>query len=152
MYTKEEVKRLRLEFWESFAAYCEVQPYLRGRKKMWVLYNTKVKGVELKFDANRKGAYVILEVNHRREADRLEMLERLTWYKEALERDFPEGLIWDCCFVRETGNQVARVYTAREGLDIHRREHWGDFFAFMASQMYLLERNFMGIAEYLKEE
>ena len=127
MYTKEEVKRLRLEFWESFAAYCEVQPYLRGRKKMWVLYNTKVKGVELKFDANRKGAYVILEVNHRREADRLEMLERLTWYKEALERDFPEGLIWDCCFVRETGNQVARVYTAREGLDIHRREHWGKF-------------------------
>lgn len=151
MYSKDELKKLKIEFWESFAAYCEVQPYLRRRRKMWMLYNTKVKGVELKFDANRKGAYVILEVNHRQEEERLEMYERLTWYKETLEKDFPDGLIWDCCFVRETGNEVARIYVAKEGLDLHRREHWGDFFSFMARQMYLLERNFMSIAEYLRE-
>lgn len=151
MYSKDELKKLKIEFWESFAAYCEVQPYLRRRRKMWTLYNTKVKGVELKFDANRKGAYVILEVNHRQEEERLEMYERLTWYKETLEKDFPNGLIWDCCFVRETGNEVARIYVAKEGLDLHRREHWGDFFSFMARQMYLLERNFMSIAEYLRE-
>lgn len=151
MYSKDELKKLKIEFWESFAAYCEVQPYLRRRRKMWTLYNTKVKGVELKFDANRKGAYVILEVNHRQEEERLEMYEHLTWYKETLEKDFPDGLIWDCCFVRETGNEVARIYVAKEGLDLHRREHWGDFFSFMARQMYLLERNFMSIAEYLRE-
>lgn len=151
MYSKDELKKLKIEFWESFAVYCEVQPYLRRRRKMWTLYNTKVKGVELKFDANRKGAYVILEVNHRQEEERLEMYERLTWYKETLEMDFPDGLIWDCCFVRETGNEVARIYVAKEGLDLHRREHWGDFFSFMARQMYLLERNFMSIAEYLRE-
>ena len=136
MYSKEELKNLKLEFWESFAAFCEVQPYLRGRKKIWTLYDTKVKGVEL---------------DHRSEDLRLEMFERLTWYKETLEQDFPEGLIWDICFVRENGRQVARIYVAKEGLDLHRRAHWGDFFTFMASQMYLLERNFMGIAEYLRE-
>ena len=43
MYSKEELKNLKLEFWESFAAFCEVQPYLRGRKKIWTLYDTKVK-------------------------------------------------------------------------------------------------------------
>ena len=79
MYSKDELKNLKLEFWESFAAYCEVQPYLRGRKKIWILYDTKVKGVELKFDISRSGAYVILEVNHRSEEFRLEMYERLTW-------------------------------------------------------------------------
>lgn len=152
MYSKDELKNLKIEFWESFAAYCEVQPYLRGRKKIWTLYNTKVKGVELKFDANRTGAYVILEVNHRSEEERLEMFERLTWYKEMLERDFPDGLVWDICFIRkETGKQVARIYTAKEGIDMHRREDWGVFFLFMARQMYLLERNFMEIAPYLRE-
>lgn len=151
MYSKDELKTLKLEFWESFAAYCEVQPYLRGRKKIWTLYDTKVKGVELKFDASRSGASVILEVNHRGEEPRLEMFERLTWYKETIETDFPEGLTWDICFVRETGKEVARIYIAKEGLDFHRREHWGEFFLFMASQMYLLERNFMSVAEYLRE-
>lgn len=151
MYSKDELKNLKLEFWESFAAYCDVQPYLRGRKKIWTLYDTKVKGVELKFDATRTEASVILEVNHRQEDPRLEMFERLTWYKDTLETDFPEGLIWDICFVRDTGKEVARIYLSKIGIDYHRREHWGDFFAFMASQMYLLERNFMSIAEYLRE-
>ena len=151
MYRKDELKNLKLEFWESFAAFCEVQPYLRGRKKIWTLYDTKVKGVELKFDATREGAFVILEVNHRGEEARLEMFERLTWYKDTLETDFPEGLTWDICFVRDTGKQVARIYTSKSGIDFHRRQDWGEFFSFMASQMYLLERNFMSIAEYLRE-
>ena len=151
MYSKDELKNLKLEFWESFAAFCEVQPYLRGRKKIWTLYDTKVKGVELKFDATREGAFVILEVNLRGEEARLEMFERLTWYKDTLETDFPEGLTWDICFVRDTGKQVARIYTSKSGIDFHRRQDWGEFFSFMASQMYLLERNFMSIAEYLRE-
>lgn len=151
MYSKDELKNLKLEFWESFAAFCEVQPYLRGRKKIWTLYDTKVKGVELKFDATREGAFVILEVNHRGEEAQLEMFERLTWYKDTLEMDFPEGLTWDICFVRDTGKQVARIYTSKSGIDFHRRQDWGEFFSFMASQMYLLERNFMSIAEYLRE-
>ena len=151
MYSKDELKNLKLEFWESFAAFCEVQPYLRGRKKIWTLYDTKVKGVELKFDATREGAFVILEVNHRGEEARLEMFERLTWYKDTLETDFPEGLTWDICFVRDTGKQVARIYTSKSGIDFHRRQDWGEFFSFMASQMYLLERYFMSIAEYLRE-
>lgn len=151
MYTKDELKKLKLEFWEGFAAYCEVQPYLRGRKKIWTLYDTKVKGVELKFDANRTGAYVILEVNHRQEDLRLEMFERLTWYKDILDKDMKEEPIWDICFVRDTGKEVARIYVAKEGIDFHRRTHWCEFYRFMASRMYQLEKNFLSIAEYLRE-
>ncbi len=151
MYSKDELKNLKREFWESFAAFCEVQPYLCRRRKIWTLYNTKVKGVELKFDATREGAFVILEINHRNEEERLEMYEKLTWYKETLEKKFPEGLIWDMCYIRDTGKQVARIYTEKKGIDFHRREDWGEFFQFMATQMYQLERNFLSIAEYLKE-
>lgn len=151
MYSKDELKQLKKEFWESFAAYCEVQPYLRGRRKIWMLYNTKVKGVELKFDATRQGASVILEVNRKREDDRLEMYEKLTWYKDSLEKDFPDGLIWDMCYVRETGQQVCRIYVSCRGIDFHRRQDWGQFFSFMAQNMYKLERNFLSIAEYIRE-
>ena len=151
MYKKDELKNLKKEFWESFSAYCEVQPYLRGRHKVWTMYNTKVKGVELKFDVNRNGVAVVLEVNHRQEEQRLEMYEKLTWYKENLEKDFPDGLIWDVCYLREMGNQVARIYCQKTGIDFHRRTDWGEFFSYMARQMYLLERNFMKIAAYVRE-
>lgn len=151
MYSKDELKKLKLEFWESFASYCEVQPYLHFRRKMWMLYNTKIKGVELKFDVTRQGAYVILEINHKREEDRMAMFEKLTWYKSSIEKDFSLGLVWDICFIRESGQQVCRIYTFREGIDLHRRQDWGEFFSFMAQNMYKLERNFLSIAEFIRE-
>lgn len=151
MYSKDELKALKTEFWNGFASYCEVQPYLRGRKKMWLLYNTKVKGVELKFDVTRRGACVILEVNSKPESTRLEMFEKLTWYKDQLEKGFEEPLVWDICYIRESGQEVSRVYLAKEGIDFHRREHWGVFYTFMARGMYLMEKNFASIAEYIRE-
>ncbi len=151
MYSKDELRKLKTEFWESFATYCSFQPMLKKRKKMWVLYDTKVKGVELKFDVARNVVCVILEVNKRKESERQEMYERLTWYKETLEEGFPEGLLWDTSCTLETGKQVARIYVKKEGADFHRREDWGEIFSFMAENMYQLEKNFLNIAEYLKE-
>ena len=152
MYSKEELKNLKTEFWESFAAFCEVQPFLRGRKPMWMLYDTKVKGVELKFDISRRGAIVALEINHKREEDRLEMVERIGWYKETLEKDFAENdLIWELVYELESGKLLSRIYIEKTGIDFHRRNHWGDYFRFMADNMYLLERNFTDFSDYLKE-
>lgn len=151
MYSRDELKQLKIEFWKSFATFCELQPYLRNRPKMWMLHNTTVRGVELKFGATRTAAYVILEVSHKKEDERLDMYEKLTWYKEYLEKDFAEGLIWDFCYEREAGNEVARVYTMKEGIDFHRRSDWGEFFVFMAQNMYLLQNNFEEIADYIRE-
>lgn len=151
MYSKGELAKLKTEFWESFSAYCSVQPLLQNRKKMWLLYNTKVKGVELKFDIKRTGVSVILEVNNRDEEKRLETFEKLTWYKDILEKGFEEEVMWDICYVRETGKEVARIYVSKADIDYHRRDHWGEYFQFMSSRMYLLEKNFRKIAEYLRE-
>ncbi|WP_243345387.1 DUF4268 domain-containing protein [Parabacteroides sp. FAFU027] len=152
MYSKEELRQLKTEFWESFATFCEVQPFLRGRKPMWMLYDTKVKDVELKFDISRRGAIVALEINHRNESDRMEMFERIGWYKEALEKDFPEGeLIWELVYELDYGKQVARIFVEKTGIDFHRRNHWGEYFRFMADNMFLLERNFREFCEYLRD-
>lgn len=151
MYSKEELVKLKTEFWESFSVYCNVQPLLQNRKRMWMLYDTKVKGVEMKFEVRRTGVSVILEVNNREEEKRLEMFERLTWYKEALERGFEEELIWDICYTLETGKEVSRIFVSKDNIDFHRREHWGTFFSFMSFKMYLLEKNFRRVAEYLRD-
>ena len=64
MYTREELRQLKKEFWEGFGLFCSEVPALKRRKSKFMLYNTKMKGVELKFDATREGAFVILEINH----------------------------------------------------------------------------------------
>lgn len=151
MYSKEELKALKREFWESFDAFCRVQPALKRRRKMWVLYDTKVKGTELKFDVGRRGVLVALEINRRQEEDRLAVFDKLTACKERLEAGFPDGLIWDRHYELETGRPVCRIYTGCDGIDLHRRSDWGSFFTFMAQNMYRLERNFLALADFLRE-
>ncbi len=152
MYSKEELKNLKSEFWESFSAFCEVQPMLRGRKKMWMLYDTKVRGVELKFEVSRKHAAVLIELNHKDESTRLEMFERLGWHKETIERGFEgNNLTWELVCTTDSGKEVSQIYLTKEGINFHKRSDWGEYFRFMADNMYKLESNFDEIRDYLIE-
>ncbi|MDO8928513.1 MAG: hypothetical protein Q7W54_05955, partial [Bacteroidota bacterium] len=44
MYSKDETKLLRKEFWIVFARRCEIVPELSHKKKKWVLYDTGLSG------------------------------------------------------------------------------------------------------------
>jgi len=149
MYSKEELKTLKKDFWEGFDTFCSYNKELELRKKKWILYDTKVKGVHLKFDATRKGAFVILEVNLRDREERLLMFEKIKLYKTIVENNFEQPLIWDDSFVREAGNEVCRVYIQCLDLDIHRHIQWLDFYRFMATSMLKMENAFEEIKEML---
>lgn len=150
MYSREELKQLKKEFWEGFGLYCSQVPALKNRKSKFMLYNTKMKGVELKFDANREGASVILEINLSDERARLDKYEQFEFYKSLMEKDFPNGLIWDYEYVRESGEVVSRIYSFQNGLDIHRRIQWMDFYKFLSSEMLKLEKAFKLVKEAIE--
>ena len=150
MYSKEELKELKKEFWEGFGIYCSHIPALKRRKSKFLLYNTKMKGVEMKFDATREGAFVILEINQHDEKARLEKYEQFENYKVLMEKDFPEGLIWNFAYLRETGNEVCRIYTQKTGIDLHRRIQWMEFYQFMAAEMLKLEKAFKIVKEAIE--
>ena len=151
MYTKEEAKQLKKEFWEGFGVYCSQIPALKRRKSKFMLYNTKMKGVELKFDTTRDGAYVILEINHHDAVKRFESYEKFEMYKTLIEKNFPEGLIWDFAYIRECGTEVCRIYTCKTGIDIHRRIQWMEFYKFMSEEMLKLEKAFRLVKEAIED-
>ena len=142
MYSKGELKQQKKEFWEGFGIYCSNHPVLGKRKSKFMLYNTKMKGVELKFDATREGAFVILELNSLNETERLAKFELLKQYKMLMEKNFPAGLIWNFAYELDSGREVCRIYSQKTGIDIHRRIHWMEFYRFMAEEMLKLEKAF----------
>lgn len=150
MYTKEELKQLKTDFWEGFSIYCSNISAFGGRKSKFMLYNTKMKGVELKFDATREGAFVILEINLKDESKRLQRYEQFEKYKLIMEEGFADGLIWDFVYIRESGQEVCRIYTQKRGIDIHRRIQWMQFYEFMAYEMLKLEKAFKTVKELIE--
>ena len=153
MYSKDEIKELRLSFWQNFKSYCETQPALNYKKKRWILNETQIRGVALRFDIDRQNARVILEIQSKNEDRRLQIFEILERYKVVMEEGFENGLIWEFYHKRDDNNQeVCRIYTQFENMDWHNQSRWPEIYGFFIKNMLQMEENFLMVKESLKEE
>ena len=153
MYSIEEKKKLTTDFWQLFKRRCAVHPELKFKKKKWILHRTKIKGVALRFDVNRKDAKVILELHNSSEKMRLMAFEILERYKVVVEDGFEKGLIWEFYYERpDSGQEVCRIYTTLENVDIHRQNQWPDIYNFFIENMMRLEENFLLVRDVLEAE
>jgi hypothetical protein len=144
MYSKEEIKELRLKFWNGFK---------KTHPKKWLFNKTQVNGLVFRFDVDRENAWVILELQHKNEDRRLKIFEILERYKRVLEEGFSEGLVWEFFHEREdNGQEVCRIYTRLGEVDWHRQQQWPEIYDFFFRNMFQLEENFLMIKEVLKEE
>lgn len=148
MYSREEIKQLHKDFWNGFSLFCEHLPRFKYRHKPWILFNTKVKGVEMKFDAQKDGAYVILEFNHRNPRKKQAMWDLMKKYKVVVDEHF-EDAIWQDRFIKPCGTEVSRIYRYNQELNIHKQEQWKDFYVFLSKNMSALEKVFDDMRELL---
>lgn len=153
-YKKEELKQLKTDFWNGFADYCNTIPRLAQRKQKFMLYNTRLKGTELKFDVQRHEVAVVLEINHTDYERRIELFEHFKACRLLFEEAF-DGLevVYEPFYKLDIGKDVCRIYVSSlpkdnedveklERLDFHRRDDWQKFYQFMARNMMRLERIF----------
>lgn len=117
-----------------------------------MLYDTKISGVDLKFEVNRQEAMVMIEINSRSETRRLQIFELMEKYRILIEEGFEDGLIWEYYYKRESGQEVCRIFEKIIHVDIHRQNQWPDIFNFLIDNMLRLETNFLEIRDVLKEE
>ncbi|PRZ01741.1 uncharacterized protein DUF4268 [Marinilabilia salmonicolor] len=149
MFSKEEAKELRLEFWQKLSNRTRRLPGQKGRKRLWIGDNTGIKGLDLRFDVGREKIIVALEINKKKEEDRLALYEKLEAAKELFEREFEGPLIWDFAYTKDNGRDVCRVYVEQPG-DMYVRETWPEIFTFMIDRMIRLEKAFLEVKDYLK--
>lgn len=145
MYSRDEIKDLKKRFWDGLSDYALNYPELHNRKHKFMLHNTRLRGVSMKFDATRDGAYVILEIDHRNEERQEKLYNHFVENRELLEADFDAPLLWDTHYTKECGKQVIRIYCMQCGLDIHRQEQWPDFYRYMVNNMMRLEKGFLQV-------
>ena len=152
MYTKEEKKALVQKFWSQFDHYCNTFPQLSWRKHKWILHDTKISHLDLKFDLGTDYVIVALEINHRDEDKRISVYELTERYRLLLEEGFPDGLVWDFNYITSNNQEVCRVYLEKKGVCFQKISDWPVIYDFLAQHMLQLQENFLGIQEALIEE
>jgi hypothetical protein len=144
MYTKEEAKAIKLQFWDGFKRYSKK----RGRKMTsWVLKGTQIKEVQLKFDLNIEGAFVMLQVDSKLDSSRLSVFESFEKYKPVIDETCGSELIWDKHYFIKGFKEVSVMYYQLKDVSILNQNDWDKCYEFFFNQMILLEGAFLDVKE-----
>jgi hypothetical protein len=150
MFSKEEAKIIRQEFWDRFKALSNKRRAAMKLPGNWMLSQTGIRALNLKFHVDRKVVQVGIDLETRNMDKRLELFDKLESVKTILEKAMGEPLIWELEYIRENGKSVSRVYTELEGVDIYDRTTWASAHRFMLDKMMKLELFFREYQDFFK--
>ncbi|HMQ44990.1 MAG TPA: DUF4268 domain-containing protein, partial [Mariniflexile sp.] len=102
MFSKEESRLLRQEFWTSFG---------KSFPRKWILYDTKLKGFSFKFHFDTKTALVALDLEDDLES-RINYWEKLIALKSILINDFLPEAIFVKAYILENDKEISRIYVS----------------------------------------
>jgi hypothetical protein len=134
MFSKEESRRLKQEFWTSFG---------KSFPRKWILYNTKLKGVSFKFHFDNKKALVALDLEDSLE-HRIKYWEKLVALQSILKDEFLPEAIYEEEFFLENGKEISRVYVPLgHKVSIHNKNTWQEVMVFFNDIMSRFEAFFL---------
>jgi len=149
MYSKDELKRIKKEFWTSFGQFSQLKRSRLGLNKKWMLYKTGVKGIELKFGFEEKNCTVAIEIdlsNNKAE----EYINKIRILKDELSQNTTYRLIFENKILPESLKSVYHIFFEKENLSFKNQKDWPDIFTFFFEQMLIIEEFMIENKEILK--
>ncbi|WP_460218685.1 DUF4268 domain-containing protein [Psychroserpens sp. MEBiC05023] len=133
MFSKEESRQLRQEFWTSFG---------KSFPRKWILYNTKIKGFSFKFHFDTKIALVALDLEDDLE-NRIKYWEKLQSLETILKEDYLSEVIYEEEYYLGNGKEISRIYLLLDKkASIHNKNTWQDVMIFFNETMHQFEAFF----------
>lgn len=130
MFSKEESRLLRQEFWTSFG---------KSFPRKWILYDTKLKGLSLKFHFDTSSALIALDLEDAIE-NRINYWEKLVALKGILKGDYIPDALYEEAYVLDNSKEISRIYLPlSENVSIHDKNTWRTVMEFFNTNMALLE-------------
>lgn len=142
MFSKEEAKRIKRDFWINFS---EEYP------RKWLLYNTKIKDFSFKFYVDNKKAQVLLEIEPKDDELRKIYFEKVESLKQVLIDEYIEDVIFERDFYLENGKIVSRVWVQLDYISVNNKNTWPKIFDFFNEKMSAFELFFYEYEDYLKD-
>ena len=141
MFSKEESRILRQEFWTSFG---------KSFPRKWVLYDTKLKGLSFKFHFDTKSALVALDIEDDLE-NRIKYWEKLQSLQSILQDDFLPDAIFEEEHFLDNSKEISRIYLPLEQkVSIHNKNTWLVVMEFFNEKMSLFEAFFEDYKEVIE--
>ncbi len=149
MFSKEQRAELTERFWAGLK---KESKDILGKRHSWILQNTGIKGIQLKFEVSRDTALVILQCYASSIEKREWTYDILQQYHRVIADIAEEKPIWDKNGELAELNGMPSVYYKLDDIDYLQEKHWQKIYQFFINYMFRLEKAFLEIKDVLKAE
>jgi hypothetical protein len=129
MFSKEDSRKLREEFWIAFG---------KSFPNKWVLYKTKIKGLSFKFHFDLRIAMVSIDVDTDFE-QRIRVWDKLVALKSILLEEYLAEAVYEDFFLLENKKEISRIYVELNNVSIHNKNTWRETMEFLNQSMLKIE-------------
>ncbi|SEM17673.1 protein of unknown function [Maribacter orientalis] len=129
MFSKEDSRKLREEFWIAFG---------KSFPNKWILYKTKIKGLSFKFHFDLRMAMVSIDVDTDFE-QRIKVWEKLVALKSILLDEYLPEAVYEDFFLLDNKKEISRIYVELINVSIHNKNTWRETMEFLNQSMLKIE-------------
>ncbi|HBH49664.1 MAG TPA: hypothetical protein DDX98_13540 [Bacteroidales bacterium] len=150
MFTREEKKQLRMEYWNRFKTYSNRRKLKKNKPGKWIMEETGIKQLKLKFHFDETHAWAGIEIDTRNLDKRIELFDKLEKLKSVLTNRLPHQLHWELEKAKTENKSVSRIFAELADVNIYHRQCWKQVNDFLYEVMDPIEDIFKEYFDFIK--
>lgn len=150
MFTRQDISRIRQEFWTAFGRYMSPVLSAEGTRVNWVNYHTGVKDVHFRMEAANSSTTISISLEHNDSDIRELYFEQFLEFKTILHTTLEEEWEWQQ-HLSINNKEISKIYKALPGASVLNKDQWPDLISFFKPRIIALDR-FWENAKYSFEQ
>lgn len=139
MYTREQASQIKQSFWTTFGQYIGLHLSAEGTKANWINYNTSFKHIYFRMRAEKKYAWIGIELTHP-DIDIQELFfEQFLQTKEYLHSIVGEEWDWSLHSRDENGKTISTIGKSLLNVSVFKQDDWSALISFFKPRLIALD-------------
>lgn len=147
MYSKEQASKIRQSFWTTFGQYLSLHPSAEGMKANWINYKTSFKYVNFRMKAEKKYAWIGIEITDPDIEIQELFYEQFLQNKTYLESTLAEDWEWRLQEADENNRIVSTIGITLNNVSVFNEDDWPALISFFKPRIIALDE-FWSDAKY----
>ena len=130
MYDKQTVRNTKKLFYTSFGKFMGREKSNSGEKVKWINYQTGIKSIFVRLDANQTTAKICIDIQHKDVDIRELHYEQFIQLKRVFTSISDVNWIWEEQYISDNNTTFSRIYSEHCNFNIYDKTKWKCAFDF----------------------
>jgi hypothetical protein len=147
LYSRDQASQIKQAFWTAFGQYIAPQLSADGMRINWINYKTGIKHLSFKMQAEKRSAFIAIEIAHPDAGMQELMFEQFKELKAVFNGSVHEEWDWQLHTTDDNHKTVSRIIKTLPNASIFNQNDWPALISFFKPRIIALD-DFWSTAQY----